>query len=57
MAMVLVEGGDQLPSLVGQYNETTDSGTSGSTQLTAGHRSRSAILGAIVLGVMMLRYS
>lgn len=52
MAMVFVEGGDQLSSLVGQYNRTTD--TSGATQLMAGYRSRSAVLAAIVVGVTML---
>ncbi|KEY70045.1 hypothetical protein S7711_09871 [Stachybotrys chartarum IBT 7711] len=54
MAMVLVEGGDQLSSLVGQYNETRD--TSGATQSMADYRSRSAVLGAIMVGIMMLRY-
>lgn len=35
MAVVLVEGGDQLSGLVGQYNKTVTPGRSGAMQLAA----------------------
>lgn len=52
MAMVLVEGGDQLPALVGQYNETIDS--SGAMSLMAGYCCRSTVIATVMIGVMAL---
>merc|ERR1712000_93630 len=49
MAMVLVEGGDQLPALVGQYNKTVDS--RGAATLINGCL-RSTVAAAVVVGVM-----
>lgn len=54
MAMVLVEGGDQLPALVGQYNKTAD--RSGATELIASRHGPSATLVAIMVVVMTLWY-
>ncbi|EWZ79220.1 hypothetical protein FOCG_18256 [Fusarium oxysporum f. sp. radicis-lycopersici 26381] len=54
MAMVLVEGGDQLPALVGQYNKTAD--RSGATELMASRYSPSATLVAIVVVAITLWY-
>ncbi|KAF5579807.1 Cupredoxin [Fusarium pseudocircinatum] len=54
MAMVLVEGGDQLPALVGQYNKTAD--RSGATVLIASRYGPSATLVAIVIVAITLLY-
>ncbi|KAL5603357.1 hypothetical protein FOBRF1_010890 [Fusarium oxysporum] len=54
MAMVLVEGGDQLPALVGQYNKTAD--RSGATELIASCHGPSATLVAIMVVAMTLWY-
>ncbi|ENH68238.1 Laccase-1 [Fusarium oxysporum f. sp. cubense race 1] len=54
MAMVLVEGGDQLPALVGQYNKTAD--RSGATELIASRYGPSATLVAIVVVAITLWY-
>ena len=50
MAVVLVEGGDELPALVGQYH-----GTSGATALAGGNEGRlSVLIATIVVGFMIL---
>jgi hypothetical protein len=49
MAMVLVEGGDQLPALVGQYNKTVDS-RGAATSING--CLRSTVAAAVVVGVM-----
>ncbi|KAL9567382.1 hypothetical protein ACKAV7_008457 [Fusarium commune] len=54
MAMVLVEGGDQLPALVGQCNKTAD--RSGATELIASRYGPSATLVAIVVVAITLWY-
>lgn len=52
MAMVLVEGGEQLPGLVGQYNKTVTPGRSGAMQLAAaGFSGRPWLLATIVISV------
>ncbi|RMJ12506.1 hypothetical protein CDV36_007830 [Fusarium kuroshium] len=54
MAMVLVEGEDQLPALVGQYNKPAD--RSGAMELIASRYSPSVTLVAIVVVAMTLWY-
>lgn len=54
MAMVLVEGGDQLPALVGQYNGTAD--RSRAPTLIGGNDCRPAVIAAIAVGFIMLWY-
>jgi len=55
MAMVLVEGGDQLPGLVGQYNKTVTPGRSGAMQLAAaGFSGRPWLLVTIAISVATL---
>ena len=54
MATVLVEGGDQLPALVGQYNKTAD--RSEATVLIASRYGPSATLVAIVIVAITLLY-
>ncbi|KAF5712261.1 Cupredoxin [Fusarium mundagurra] len=54
MAMVLVEGGDQLPALVGQYNKSADS--SGATVSIASRYGPSATLVAIAIVAITLLY-
>ena len=51
MAVVLVEGGDQLPGLVGQYHKTATPGTSGATQLAAGVSGRVWLLATIFISL------
>lgn len=53
MAMVLVEGGDQLPSLVGEYNGTTDG--SGASALM-GTSCRRVVMVAVIVGFIMPWY-
>ena len=55
MAMVLVEGGEQLPGLVGQYNKTVTPGRSGAMQLAAaGFSGRPWLLVTIAISVATL---
>jgi hypothetical protein len=54
MAMVLVEGGDQLPALVGQYNKTAY--RSGATVSIASRYGPSAALVAIAIVAIQLLY-
>ncbi|KAI8648535.1 hypothetical protein NCS55_01492200 [Fusarium keratoplasticum] len=54
MAMVLVEGGDQLPALVGQYNGTAD--RSRAPTLIGGNGCRPAVIAAIAVGFITLWY-
>ena len=52
MAVVLVEGGDQLPELVGEYNKTSPAGKSESIQLATGCSSFPWPLGIILSSVV-----
>ncbi|KAL6405309.1 hypothetical protein AUP68_11060 [Ilyonectria robusta] len=54
MAMVLVEGGDQLPALVGQYNGTANG--SGAATLIGDNYCRAAVIAAIAVGFITLWY-
>ncbi|KAF4996202.1 hypothetical protein FDECE_12543 [Fusarium decemcellulare] len=55
MAVVLVEGGDQLPALVGQYNDTTTERSQAVT-LLGDNYCRATLLAAIIVGFFALWY-
>lgn len=57
MAVVLVEGQDQLPALVGQYNKTAPPDRSGGNHVAAGPGSYLWLLVAIVAGIGTSRES
>lgn len=50
MAVVLVEGGDQLPALVGQYEQVV--GKSGGSSLIADYFGGLAVLVTVLVGAM-----
>lgn len=54
MAVVLVEGGDELPALVGQYNHVVD--RSGGSSLGADYPGGSAALFTVLVCAMSLWY-
>lgn len=51
MAVVLVEGGDQLPGLVGQYRQPIASGTSGAIRFAAGILGHAWLVATMLIGV------
>lgn len=54
MAMVLVEGGDQLPALVGEYNGTASG--SGAATLIGDNYCQFAVITAIAISFITLGY-
>lgn len=54
MAVVLVEGGDQLPALVGQYDQVVV--RSGGSRLIAYYPGGSAVLVTVLVGALSLWY-
>ena len=56
MALVLVEGGDQLPALVGQYNKTAPPVRSGATHVGTGSCYYSWVLASLVIGMATIWY-
>ncbi|KAF4469744.1 hypothetical protein FALBO_3355 [Fusarium albosuccineum] len=57
MAVVLVEGGDQLPALVGQYNDTTTKRSQAVTFVFVGDNYyRATLLAAIIVGFFAVWY-
>jgi hypothetical protein len=55
MAVVLVEGGDELPALVGRYNGTSDAGSpNGATPLAGGNEGRLYLLTATIVVISII---
>ncbi len=52
MALVLVEGENQLPAPVGEYNPNTE--RNGAKNLIADYCDRSVVVAAVVVGVLAL---
>lgn len=56
MAMVLVEGGDQLPALVGQYNKTAPPIRSGAMHVATAFCGYPWFVAAIMIGLATIWY-
>jgi len=54
MAVVLVEGGDQLPALVGQYDQVIS--RNGGSRMMTDYAGGSAVLIAVLVGAISLWY-